>query len=113
MRRVLRLVLVWLAALSWAAGWGVHAGMAIAQSAGATQICFAGERGVLDGPANDARLKCSACAQALSAAADSAIPDAGAFVAVAASERLSTSLAVRPDRTRRFSAHAPRAPPLA
>jgi hypothetical protein len=111
MRRRLRSAVVWCAALFWMGGWGVHARMALAQTAGMLQICVAGERSAPGGPAQDSRLQCGSCVQALSPAADAAKPGADAVFAPAAHERLSLAPAVRAERARWSAAHPPRAPP--
>jgi len=62
-------VLVWLALLAWVAGWGVHAGMALAQAAGQAQLCSTRGETAPGVPGDGAPHDCASCAQALAAAA--------------------------------------------
>jgi len=113
MHRPRRFLLVWLAALAWFAGWGVHARMALAQDAGVAQLCATREGHAPGGPNPANRLECASCVQALSAAVDSGNHGDAAFPGLAASERVATARPDQTERAWRFAAHAPRAPPVA
>jgi len=113
MRRSLRCVLVWLAALAWVAGWGVHAGMALAQAAGESQICSTQDKRVPAAPAKAGGPDCACCVQALAAAVPSTGEIDPALLHPARGERAQSPRLVIVERARRLAAHAPRAPPVA
>lgn len=113
MHRGRSVLIAWLAALCWIAGWGLHANMALAQGAASAQICVSGERGAPADPVQGARVPCSACVQALSAAADAPGRGSAEFLSAASDERLAAAQVGHASRTHRIAAHAPRAPPAA
>jgi len=113
LRRAGRLVLVWLALLAWVAGWGVHAGMALAQAAGQAQLCSTRGETAPGVPRDGAPHDCASCAQALAAAAPSAGGIDGAFPLPCGNALAGAPCAAFIERTRRDAAHGPRAPPAA
>lgn len=107
-----RFLLVWLAALAWFAGWGVHARMALTQTAGTAQLCSTRAGHAPRVPTPGDRQECASCAQALSAAA-AAGDGSGVFVMLVRDEHAQPPRIVFADRVQRKIAHAPRAPPAA
>jgi hypothetical protein len=104
-------LLVWFALLAWIAGWNVHTGMALAQTAGQAQLCSSGAAGAPGIPVHGGRGECACCAQALAATTPSADGLGSPRLLPVSGERVSMLGQVATLYARRPTTGAPRAPP--